>query len=579
MARNRKLIIMTLVLCAVTAAVYYRAAFFPFCVMDDNDYAIGNAYIREGWSLNSIKWAFTTLHASNWHPLTWLSLLTDSQLFGMNPMGFHVVNVLFHILSSALLFLLFHYMTGAFWRSALVAALFALHPLHVESVAWISERKDVLSAFFLTLTLLLYTGYLKGGRRRVYFAALAVFALGLMAKPMLVTLPALLLLLDYWPFLRSGSAPLAGAELSGAKGLNAVSTGKLLVEKVPFLALAAISSIVTIYAQQSGDAVAPLKSIPLLERIANSLQSYLLYAGDLLLPHDLAIFYQFAPVSAWKAGGALLLLSGALFLAFRKRSSFPYLLTGLLWYLVMLLPVIGLIQVGAQARADRYSYLPSIGLFVIASWGGADLAARFPKLRGAAIGAALASVLLCAIGSSLQLTYWKSNVTLFSHALAVTQEESCLARARMGLAYDAEGRPDLAVGEYQEALKIDPETSSVHLRLGIALGRLGRMEEAVDHFRAELRVRPRLPEAHYDLALALHKIGRVPQAISQYKEALALEPDDTSCHDNLGLALLQQGNFDEAIQHFNEELRLNPGLTQASSNLQFALSQKSRSAR
>ena len=579
MASNRQLVIMTLILGAITAAVYYQAAFFPFCVIDDSDYAIGNAYVREGLSLNSIKWAFTTLHASNWHPLTWLSLLTDSQLFGMNPMGFHVVNVLLHILSSALLFLLFHYMTGAFWRSALVAALFALHPLHVESVAWISERKDVLSALFLMLTLLLYTSYLKGGRRSRYFAALAVFALGLMAKPMLVTLPALLLLLDYWPFRRTGFSPLAGGKGSGGAGLNAVSAGELLVEKVPFLALALISSMVTIYAQKNGDAMVPLQSIPVLLRIGNSLQSYLLYLGNLLLPHDLAIFYQFAPVSAWKAGGALLLLVGALFPAFQKRSAYPYLLTGLLWFLVMLLPVIGLIQVGAQAMADRYSYLPSIGLFASASWGGADLAASFPKLRGAVIGAAVLSVLSCAAGSYLQLSYWKDNVTLFSHALAVTHEESSLARARMGLAYDAQGRPDLAVGEYLEALKIDPETSSVHLRLGIALERLGRTEQAVEHFRAELRVRPQLPEGHYDLALALHKIGKVPQAISEYKEALALEPDDASCHDHLGLALLQQGNFDEAIEHFNEELRLNPGLSQASSNLQFALSQKSRSAR
>jgi len=576
MARNRSLMVMTLILCAVTAAVYYRAAFFPFCVIDDTDYVIGNAYIREGLSLNAIKWAFTTFHASNWHPLTWLSLLTDSQLLGMNPMGFHVTNVVFHILTTALLFLLLNRMTGALWRSALVAALFALHPLHVESVAWITERKDVLSSFFWMLTLLFYTGYVKQGGRGRYCASLAAFALGLMAKPMLVTMPGVLLLLDFWPLQR---LRLSGAKTPGEAGPVPVGTGKLLSEKLPFLALSVLSSVVTIYAQKLGDAIAPLEKVSALDRAGNSLQSYLLYLENLLVPHDLAIFYQLAPASIWKAGGALLLFCGMLLLAWEKRTACPYLLTGLLWYLVTLLPVIGLIQVGAQAMADRYSYIPSIGLFVIASWGGGDLAARFPKLRQAVIAAGAAAVLSYGIGTCLQLSYWKDNVTLFSHALAVTQVESSLAHARMGLAYAAEGRPDLAVPEFQEALRIDPESSSVHLRLGIALARLGRMAEAVDHFRAELRVRPQLQEGHYDLALALHKTGQLPEAIAEYKAALALEPDDTSCHDNLGLALLQQGNFDEAIQHFGEELRLNPALKQASINLQFALSQKNRSAR
>jgi len=566
----------TLILCTVTAAVYCRAAFFPFCVIDDTDYVIGNAYIREGLSFNSIKWAFTTFHAGNWHPLTWLSLLTDSQLFGMNPMGFHVINIGFHIITTALLFLLFNCMTGALWRSALVAALFALHPLHVESVAWITERKDVLSAFFWMITLLSYTGYARQGRRSMYITALAAFALGLMAKPMLVTMPVVLLLLDYWPFQRVQSSFPVGTKTPLEEGLNSEGMGKLLIEKLPFIALSFISSIVTIYAQQHGDAIAPLEKVSVMDRIGNSLQSYLLYLENLVAPHDLAIFYQLAPASLWKAGCALLLFSGMLLLAFKKRAAYPYLLTGSLWYLVTLLPVIGLIQVGAQAMADRYSYIPSIGLFVIASWGGADLTARFPRLRMAVIAAGGASVLLYAIGTCIQLSYWKDNVTLFSHALAVTHEESSLAHARMGLAYFAEGRPDLAVREYEEGLRIDPEATSIHLRLGIALDRLGKTAEAVEHFKAEIRVRPQLAAGHYDLALALQKIGKLPEAIAEYKEALAIEPDDAACHDSLGVALLQQGNLDESIQHFSEALRLNPHLKQAAGNLQFAVSQKNR---
>ncbi len=576
MARNRSIMLMTLILCTVTAVIYYRAVYFPFCVVDDNDYVIGNTYIHEGLSFNSIKWAFTTIHANNWHPLTWLSLMIDSQLFGVNPMGFHIMNVVFHIITTALVFLLFNSMTGALWRSAFVAALFAVHPLHVESVAWIAERKDVLSALFWMITLLFYTRYVRQGRRSIYFSALAAFALGLMAKPMLVTMPVVLLLLDYWPFQRLQFSLFTGTEVSGTDNINSVRAGKLLSEKIPFLVLSVLSSIVTIYAQRSGDAIVPLEHVSIMDRIGNALQSYILYLKNMVLPFDLSVFYQLTPVEAWKAWCALLLLSVMLFLAFKNRNTCPYMLSGALWYLITLLPVIGLIQVGSQAMADRYTYIPSIGLFVIASWGGADLATRFPKLRMAVIAVGVASVLLYAIGACIQLSYWKDNVTLFSHALAVTHEESSLAHARMGLAYFAEGRPDLAVGEYEEGLRIDPEATSIHLRLGIALDRLGKTAEAVDHFKAELRVRPHLAAGHYDLALALQKIGKLPEAIAEYKETLAIEPDDPACHDSLGLALLQQGNFDEAIQHFSEALRLNPNFKQAASNLQFAVSQKNR---
>jgi tetratricopeptide (TPR) repeat protein len=568
--------LMTLILCTVTAVIYYRAAYFPFCVVDDNDYVIGNTYIREGLSFNSIKWAFTTIHANNWHPLTWLSLMMDSRLFGLNPMGFHIMNVVFHIITTALVFLLFNSMTGALWRSAFVAALFALHPLHVESVAWIAERKDVLSALFWMLTLLFYTRYVRQGRRSNYFSALAVFALGLMAKPMLVTMPVVLLLLDYWPFQRLQFSLFTGTKVSGTDNINSVRAGKLLSEKLPFLVLSVLSSIVTIYAQRSGDAIVPLEHVSIMDRIGNALQSYILYVKNVFLPFDLSVFYQLTPVHAWKAGCALLILSGILLLTFKNRHNYPYMLSGALWYLITLLPVIGLIQVGSQAMADRYTYIPSIGLFVMASWGGADLAARFPKLRMAVIAVGVASVLLYAIGACIQLSYWKDNVTLFSHALAVAHEESSLAHARMGLAYFAEGRPDLAVREYDEGLRIDPEATSIHLRLGIALDRLGKTAEAVDHFKAELRVRPHLAAGHYDLALALQKIGKLPEAIAEYKETLAIEPDDPACHDSLGLALLQQGNFDEAIQHFSEALRLNPNFKQAATNLQFAVSQKNR---
>jgi len=567
MTKNRSLIVMTLILSTVTAAIYSRAAFFPFCVVDDREYVAGNAYLLSDVSLDSIQWAFTTFRAGNWHPLTWLSLMADSHLFGMGPMGFHVMNVVLHIVTTALLFLLFNDMTGALWRSLFVAALFALHPLHVESVAWVSERKDVLSALFWMVTLLFYTWYVRRGERRMYVCSLAAFALGLMAKPMLVTLPVVLLLLDYWPFQRFRLPCVT-------QNADQVGIGALLREKLPFLALSAISSVITIYAQKYGDAIVPLEHASIIDRIDNAALSYILYIKNMVAPFGLAIFYQLTPVHGWKGSGALLLLAGTVILIFRKRSDYPYLVSGTLWYLVTLVPVIGLIQVGSQAMADRYTYIPSIGLFIVAVWGCADLATRFPKLRMAIPVAGVGALLLFAIGTSIQLSYWKDNVTLFSHALAVTHEESSLAHARMGLAYFAEGRPDLAVKEYEEGLRLDPYATSIHLRLGMALDRMGKTAEAIDHFRAELKVRPDLFAGHYNLAFALHKTGNIPEAITEYKAALAIEPDDATCHDNLGMALLQQGNFDEAIRHFSEALRLNPTLKQAATNLQFALSRK-----
>jgi tetratricopeptide (TPR) repeat protein len=528
-------------LCSITAAIYARAAYFPFCILDDSEYVSQNSHVMAGFSADSIQWAFTTFHANNWHPVTWLSLILDSRIFGVSPMGFHITNIVFHVVNTVLVYILFTSMTGALWRSAFVAALFALHPLHVESVAWIAERKDVLSTFFLIVTLLFYAAYVKRRRRGFYALALATFALGLMAKPMLVTIPFVLLLLDFWPFQRLGLSSFTKAETPEAGNVHYIDAGKLAVEKLPFIALSIFSSLVTVYAQSGSNAISSLENVPVAGRIGNALLSYALYIRKTVLPFDLALFYPLAPVDLWKACLAFFLLTGMLFLVLRKSGDYPYLAVGALWYLITLLPVIGLIQVGQQSMADRYTYIPLIGLFVMASWGAAELAARFPGLRNAVITAGVAAVISFAVATGFQLSYWKDNITLFSHVIDVTHE-NFKAHYCLGTAYSSGGRPNLAVREFQEALRINPDE----------------------------------PYSRRSLASSLQMMGKIEEAIAEYNKSLEKYPDDFLCHNDLGIALLQQGRFDEAIRHFSEALRLNPTFDQAFSNLQFAKYQKEK---
>jgi protein O-mannosyl-transferase len=540
--KRRSNIALCLFLCTVTAALYFRAAFFPFCILDDSEYVSQNAYVRGGLSLHSVQWAFTTFHAANWHPVTWLSLMADSRIFGTNPMGYHVVNVVFHLINTALIFLLFVSITGAAWRSAFVAALFAFHPLHVESVAWISERKDVLSTMFWIITLLFYSAYVRQGRRGMYLLALAAFVLGLMAKPMLVTTPLVLLLLDYWPFHRLTFSPFATVAPPDTVNAQPVDFKTLMLEKLPFLLLSIASSLVTVYAQSGSNAVSSLKIVSPLDRLENAVLSYAVYLRKMVLPFDLAVYYPLVPIGVWKASVAFFLLGWMLLIAYKKRDNYPYLVVGVLWYLVTLLPVIGVIQVGEQSMADRYTYFPLIGLFVIVGWGAADLAAGFPKCRYAVLGMAGAAILCCVYATSHQLTFWKDNIALFSRAVDVTHD-NFKAHYCLGMAYSRGGRPDLAAGELREALRINPDE----------------------------------PYSLRNLARSLVSMGKMDEAIAEYGKYLEKYPDDPHGHNDLGVALLQQGHFDEAIQHFIDALRVKPTFGQAAGNLQFAKQQKARS--
>lgn len=552
----------------LTAAVYSRAAHYPFCVFDDFSYITLNPNVLSGLSIDSIRWAFTTFQETVWHPLTWLSLMLDAQLFGTNPMGYHINNIVLHISNTVLLFLVFNYMTGALRRSIFVAVLFALHPLNVESVVWITERKGLLSTTFWMLTILFYAVYVRKSQRRMYLLSLAAFALGLMVKPMLVTLPAVLLLLDFWPFerVKSLSSVLVRHESGSRQALR-----QRLLEKIPFLALSAAALMLNVQAKGAG-----VMSLSLSERIFSALWIPFVYIRKMFFPFDLALPYPVQSVVLWQACCGIILLCAITYLVIWKFKGYPYLAVGWLWYLTTLVPVSGLVKIGIQSIADRYTYIPLIGLFVMASWGGADLAAYYPRMRKILIATGAATIVCFAIATFIQMGYWKDNITLFSHALDVT-DENWGAHNSLGVALAREGRAEQAVSEYIEALKIRPNDPSIHHNLGNALDkRLGRTAEAVKHYEITVRLRPGFALGHYDLAIALQKLGNTQRAIAEYYKALDLEPNNAYCHNSVGVALLQERRYDEAIRHFSEALRLKPSFRQAENNLQFALSQNAR---
>lgn len=558
----------------VTVALYSRAVFFPFAFIDDADYVTKNVHVSSGLSIDSITWAFTAFHADNWHPLTWLSLMVDSQLFGLNPEGFHLVNIIFHALNTALLFLLLRSMTGAIWRSAFVAACFALHPLHVESVVWVAERKDVLSTLFWMLTLLFYNSYVNQMKRSMYVLSLAAFALGLMAKPMLVTIPLILILLDFWPYERL-KIRLFGKMESSTRELVNNSSGcrltSLIVEKIPFVILAASSSVVTLYAQKPS--MSPLTNVPLWGRFTNALWASLMYMVKMFFPVDLAIMYPLVVVPLWKVGCAAVAFCGILFLVLRHMNKYPYLAVGWFWYLISLLPVIGIIQVGRQSMADRYTYVPLIGLFMMVSWGGAELCAYVPKLKNIIRLVAAGTLLFFSVTTWVQLSYWQDNFRLINHTLEVT-ENNHFAHYCLGTMYQALGKSEQAIAEYQKSIEIEPRIPVVQFDMAFLLDSQGRTTEAIRHFKEAIALKPDYAQGHFSLAIVLDRIGNHPESLREFSEAVRLEPSNPKFHNNFGIALAQQGMLDEAIVHFSKALQLAPGDERALENLQIALQQK-----
>ena len=524
-------------LLALVAVVYAQARAFAFVNLDDPQYVTANPAVLRGLHAEGLAWAFGTFHAANWHPLTWLSHMADVSLFGLDAGAHHLVSAALHALNAVLLFAFLRRATGATWRSAAVAALFAIHPLHVESVAWVSERKDVLSGLLFFLTLHAWLGWVRRGGAARYLAAAGLFALGLLAKPMLVTLPFVLLLLDFWPL---------GRLRAGGGGRRGPVLAALVVEKLPLLALALASSVATWLAQESGDAVVALEAIPLGGRVSNALVSYVLYVSRTVWPSGLAAFYPHPALAeggipAWETLGAAALLCGLTAAAVRQRSRRPWLLFGWLWFAGMLVPVAGLVQVGAQGLADRYTYLPLVGLLVAAAWGAAEVVERLRLPRWAVAGAF--GVVLVALGAAAhrQAETWQDSLSLHRRALAVT-ERNWNAWNGLGDALSDAGRPAEAIPAYREALRLDPRLASAWNGLGAAQGRLGAPGEAIAPLQEALRLRPRYADAWQNLGTAWAALGQHARAAECFRSAVRLRPDDARGWTSLGIASLLAGD-------------------------------------
>ena len=608
-ARVRKLAVICLGLVVLVVWVFLPSLRNGFVNYDDNLYVTDNLQVQAGLSWQGLVWAFARIHGAGtyWHPLTWVSHMLDCQLYGLQPWGHHLTNLLLHAVNTLLVFFVFWRMTGAVWRCAFLAALFALHPLQVDTVAWIAERKNLLSTLFWLLTTWAYVRYGERPGWGRYALILLFFASGLLCKPALVTLPFVLLLLDYWPLRRFRLSTL-NPEPSTTQ--QPATVGRLVLEKTPLLLLATASSLITLLAHQGLGMLDPASGFPMGLRIENAIVSYVRYLGKTVWPFNLAVFYPYP--DAWPMSEVVLcslLLVVVSGMAIRAARSRPYLFVGWFWFLGVLVPFIGLVQVGAQAMADRFMYVPVLGLLMPCLWGAAELTARWRHRRTVLAIVGTAAVAACGFATHFQVEHWRNGVTLFSHTIAATGNNA-LAECNLGNALGAQGHAQEAIPHLEEALRISPAYAEAHLNLGVALVTEGKIDEAIVHFETALEIRPAFADAHndlggaflqrgqldeaaaqfrkalelnpgdalvlYNLGSALLKSGRVDQALAPFQQALDIRPDFAEAHSKLGIVLLQTGQVDEAIMHFQRALAIRPGLAEAHYNLGKALFKKGR---
>ncbi len=583
----------SLALAAAVLAVYAQVRHFDFTGYDDPEFVVNNLHLRDGLTPASIAWAFRTGYAANWFPLTWLSYLLGVTLYGFDSGWHHLTNVILHALNSILLFIVLRRMTGARWRSAFVSLLFAIHPLHVEPVVWIAERKEVLSGLFWFLSIWAYLAYVKRPRAAAYTLLLLTFSCGLMSKPMIVTLPFVLLLLDFWPLERWKNTP----------------ARRLILEKAPLLSLAVAASVITFLVQKSAGAVSSAAEVPFTFRIENALVSYLAYILQFLWPSRLAVLYPYAArMPAWQAIGAFAVLAAITAFAVFQRKRRPYLAVGWFWFAGVLVPVIGLVQVGIQSRADRYMYIPLIGLSIIAVWGLSEIATRRAAVRPVA---ALALAACCAYGvvAWSSAAYWRDTVTLFRHTIEVTDDnwgalgilsQTLLRQNRVddampyiaetlrlrpnlpeahinfGAALSERGDFDAAEDQYRKALQLDPESPDAHEGLGVIQTEKGQLNDALANLTAAEKAIPGDPNKHYNLGRAYGLVGQPGPAAAEFAEAVRLQPEDAAARFNLGAAYAAQERFFEAADQFREALRLKPDYLAARFNLAGALANLGR---
>ena len=596
------------VLAAITWLIFGQTLAHDFVNYDDEVYVYDNAKVAAGLSPHNILWAFTHTVCANWHPLTVISHMLDCQLYGLKPAGHHFTNVLLHTIAVILLFLVLRQMTGGLWRSALVAALFAIHPLHVESVAWISERKDVLSAVFFMLMLGAYTRYIRALSLTSYLFVLLFFAFGLMSKPILVTAPFVLLLLDYWPLKRFVSE--TAAKLGHRNRTESrANIRRIFLEKIPLLFISFASCAATILAQRHF--IDPIDRLSFAERLGNAAVAIIVYLRQLVWPSGLSIFYPhprhgLSAVQVSMAPLSLLAVSAAAFIYRRKHPYFP---TGWFWFLGMLVPVSGIVQVGTQAHADRYTYLPQIGLYILVTWFIADIVSSWRHQRVLLSTAMVSSIVILMWPAWKQTSHWRDSRTLWTHALAVNPENDTAHNGLCNLAL-RQNRFEEAVFHARKALQVRPDSADAHSNLGLALLGTGQKAEALIEFRKVIETSPARPRVHYNLATLLLDSGRIEEAIAEFQKELQIQPEFVDAQNNLGIALeqkgalddavtcfqkaieldprrpkthynlatvfLRQGQFDHAIAHLEKELLINPASAEAHNDLGIAWSQKGR---
>ena len=590
---SRLVLVVSTCLILMILSVYWQVTGHEFTTYDDDVYVTKHHTIKNGLTLPAIGWAFTGTHGGNWHPLTSLSHMLDCQLYGLNPGMHHLTNVFFHMANTLLLFFVFRKMTDAIWKSAFVAALFAVHPLHVESVAWVAERKDVLSTFFWMLTMGAYAWYVKRPGIQRYLWVLICFGLGLMAKPMLVTLPFVLLLLDYWPLRRFDpeQSTLKNRTEINKQEVSDQNKGKpdntaavevevigeksesyrcqwllirpLLWEKAPLFAMTVLLSVVTYMVQKAWGAMSSIEALPVTVRVANAFVAYFAYIGKMFWPVKLAVFYPHPGLRpTWQILGAVFLLITVTSIVLWRARKSPYLALGWLWYAGTLVPVIGIVQVGAQAMADRYTYVPLIGLFIMAAWGIPELVKRLHYRKEVLLALSVFSLSGLCVVTWIQVGYWQDSITLFDHTLKVTEHNS-LAYVNRGVAYRESGNHARAIEDFNRAIEINPRSPEAFYNRGVSLNSLGKFTRAIQDFNRVIKVKPKISAAFSGRGVSYDKLGHFGRAIEDFDRALEIDPGNTDVYYNRGITYVRLGNYTQAIRDFSRVVEVNPKDAQA----------------
>ncbi len=547
-------------LAAAVAVVYWPVQNYDFLMYDDNVYVSENTHVTSGLSWENVRWAFTHGWASNWHPLTWISHMLDVNIYGLRAGGHHFTNLVIHAANTVLLFAIFEYMTGALWASAFIAAMFGLHPLHVESAAWIAERKDVLSTLFMILAMGAYAVYVRRGGISRYISVLIFFAAGLMAKPMLVTLPFVLLLLDYWPLerVRFGTDDLEGGGITA--GVEPRSLSYLIKEKIPFFVLSAISSVVTFIVQKSSGSVVPFEHFDLRIRLTNAAISYDAYIWKMIWPSRLAAFYPHhgdkISISVAILCAMLLVILTVCFVYFGVRRK--YLTVGWLWYVVMLLPVIGLVQVGGQSMADRYMYMPMTGLLIIVTWGVWELTARITQQKVILVILAGGVLSALALVAANQIKYWQNSKTLFKRVIDVSPDAWYMHSNYANFLKD-EGKVDEAIKHYLIAIQLKPDFAEAYYNMGNAFRKIDKLDEAVACYEKAIKLKSDFADAYSNLGMVFAQMQRRDEALAQFNKALELKPNDAEAISSIGLLYAEQGQLDKAVEYYRKAIAVDPG--------------------